>query len=217
MRDDFSDQEERNQRLRQRLWGAAVLIAILVIVLPLILDGSGSESQYRRVERLREEPPRVIDAAGRPLPSAPVSERPAVDVPVADVPVSDVPVSDVPRPENLSVESSPSDTRIHVGDDPPPGYYVTGPGDTEPSSEATSDVLTAWVVQAGSFSEQANALAVRDRLRRAGFPSFVTEADDGRTLFRVRVGPMIDAFRAAATRDAVIALLGREAIVVKYP
>lgn len=43
-------------RLRQRLWGAVVLIAIAVIVLPLLLDGAGSESQFRRVEQLREAP-----------------------------------------------------------------------------------------------------------------------------------------------------------------
>ena len=43
-------------RLRQRLWGAVVMIAIAVIVLPFLLDGAGSESQFRRVEQLREAP-----------------------------------------------------------------------------------------------------------------------------------------------------------------
>ena len=47
-------------RLRQRLWGAAVLIALAVLVLPLLLDGAGSESRFRRVEKLREEPPRIV-------------------------------------------------------------------------------------------------------------------------------------------------------------
>jgi len=55
--------ELRAQRLRQRLWGA-IIIALAVIFLPLLLDGSGSESQFRRVERLREEPPRVINIDG---------------------------------------------------------------------------------------------------------------------------------------------------------
>ena len=57
-------EEQRAQRLRQRLWGATILIAIAVIVLPLLLDGSGSESQFRRVESLRQEPTRVINADG---------------------------------------------------------------------------------------------------------------------------------------------------------
>ena len=46
-------------RTRQRLWGAAVLIAIAIIVLPFLLDGAGSESQYGRVEQLRQAPPLV--------------------------------------------------------------------------------------------------------------------------------------------------------------
>ena len=53
-------EEDNSSRLRQRLWGAAVLIAIAVIVLPLLLDGAGSESQFRRVEQLREQPTRQI-------------------------------------------------------------------------------------------------------------------------------------------------------------
>lgn len=190
MSDELTDPEERSVQLRQRLWGAAVLIAVLVIVLPLILDGSGSESQYRRVERLREEPPRILDAAGAP------QAEPELAAP----------------PET----AEPEGVEIYVGDDPPPGYYNSADG-SDTASSTPAEGLTAWVVQAGSFSEQSNAFAVRDRLRRAGFPSFVSPADDGRPLFRVRVGPMIDAFRAAATRDAVVALLGRDAIVVKYP
>lgn len=51
---------------RQRVWGAAVLLAIAVIALPFLLNGSGSESEnkFRRVEKLREEPPKVVDRDG---------------------------------------------------------------------------------------------------------------------------------------------------------
>lgn len=197
MTDDL-DQEERTARLRQRLWGAAVLIAILVIVLPLVLDGSGSESQFRRVERLREEPPRILGADGQPE-QTPVTTRP-----------------DLRRTPDEAGE----DIRIRVGEDDPPDY-LSAPrvpdGLPYDGGTASGDTLTAWVVQAGSFGDETNALAVRDRLRRAGFPSFVSQSRDGRDMFRVQVGPMIDAFRAKATRDAVVALLGRDAIVVKYP
>ncbi len=48
-----SIKDEKGGNIRQRLWGAAVFIAIMVIVLPLLLDGAGSESQFRRVEKLR--------------------------------------------------------------------------------------------------------------------------------------------------------------------
>ena len=76
------------------------------------------------------------------------------------------------------------------------------------------------MVQAGSFADEANAVAVRDRLRRAGHPSFVAAGDapgGAGAVYRVRVGPMIERGRAAAVRDEVVRLLGREAIVTGYP
>lgn len=189
------DDEQQSLKLRQRLWGAAVLIAIAVIVLPLILDGAGSESQFRRVERLREEPPRVIDEDGN-------SER----VTIPDMRVSDI------------TERTPGKLDIRIGEDDPPDYMK----DEETIRDTLrqrkpSEPLSAWVVQAGSYREEVNAVAVRDRLRRAGYPSFVTESDSGGVVFRVQVGPMIDQGRAEYTRDKVEKLLGRGAIVMSYP
>jgi len=166
-------------KLRQRLWGAAVLIALAVIFLPLLLDGAGSESQYRRVERLREEPPRIIKEDGQ-------SETIAM-VEVATEPTES---TTPPAPVKAAVQAQPT--------------------------TAPTGVLSAWVVQAGSFGDEQNALAVRDRLRRAGHPSFITTSDD-ETLFRVRVGPMTNQAQASDTRDDVIRLLGRDALVTPYP
>ncbi len=186
------DAAARGARLRQRLWGAAVLIAALVIVLPLLLDGAGSESQFRRVERLREEPPRVLGPDGAP------------EAGTADAPMDAVP-------------------RIRIGEDDPPDYLRDPPGtarlerDTDPMPGLpAADGPAAWVVQAGSFGDEANAVAVRDRLRRAGYPSFVGSAGAAGP-FRVRVGPMIERDRADAVRGEVMRLLGREAIVTGYP
>ena len=47
-----------------------------------------------------------------------------------------------------------------------------------------------WAVQAGSFSEPRYANQLRDRLRSQRFPATVRQAQvDGRTLFRVQIGP----------------------------
>jgi len=191
--------ELRAQRLRQRLWGATIIIALAVIFLPLLLDGSGSESQFRRVERLREEPPRVIDEEGN-------SSR--VNIPEMQV-------------SNIST-STRNNLDIRIGEDDPPDYMkdeevLQSTLRARQQARKRSEPLSAWVVQAGSFREEVNALAVRDRLRRAGYPSFVTESDSGGAVYRVRVGPMIDQARADLTRDKGEKLLGRGAIVVSYP
>ncbi len=188
--------EEKSVRLRQRLWGAAVFIALLVIFLPLLLDGAGSESQYRRVERLREEPPRVIDAQGNPE---------AVQV---------IPQKSEPAPEPnelIAIEPTiaPQDELPIIEPVPARPAQVQAP--------ANAQVLEAWVVQAGSFREEVNAIAVRDKLRRAGYPSFVTPTDEQTPLYRVRVGPMISLQHAEQSREKVAQLLQRDAIVVSYP
>ena len=192
--DDISE-EQQSLKLRQRLWGAAVLIAIAVIVLPLILDGAGSESQFRRVERLREEPPRIIDERGNSA-QVTIPEMRGVDTP----------------------EANPATIDIRIGEDDPPDYLTDKPSSqATPAQRRRTETLSAWVVQAGSYREEINAIAVRDRLRRAGYPSFVTESDSGGIVFRVQVGPMIDQGRADNTRDKVEKLLGRDAIVTSYP
>ena len=202
--------EQKAIRLRQRLWGAAVLIALLVIFLPLVLDGSGSESQYRRVERLRAEPPRVLDADGVPEPVQIVEDSQRV---AADRVEPVIPAAPQVRKESAEsvaavVEKSP------VAEVQP---VPTAPQSTSANTRSTAP-LTAWVVQAGSFGDEDNAIAVRNKLRRAGFPSFVTPVAESATpLYRVRVGPMINLQQAEASKNKVMRLLDREAIVVSYP
>jgi len=53
--------------------------------------------------------------------------------------------------------------------------------------------LTAWVIQVGSFSNQANAEGLVKKLQKKKFPAFLEQTDvKGKTLYRVRVGPEID-------------------------
>ena len=203
--------EQKAIRLRQRLWGAAVLIALLVIFLPLLLDGAGSESQYRRVERLRAEPPRVIDAEGVLEPTEPVAKRSNSSENVQ--PATGATVENEVTVENPVIAPDEQSNSAARSQDP----VIEPSPRVEPLVKQSAEPLKAWVVQAGSFGEEANALAVRDKLRRAGFPSFVTPTDSANPLYRVRVGPMINLQQAEINRDKVMQLLSREAIVVSYP
>lgn len=191
-------------RLRRRLWGAAVLIALAVLVLPLLLDGGGSERRFRRVERLREEPPRiVVDGietrvpAVRSAPAGATGEEPEIG-------------------EARATEAGAEDAAGAATE----RDAVGAAGRRETARPASSPELAplprAWVVQAGSFGAQDGAIALRDRLRDAGYPSFVVGAE-GRELYRVQVGPLIDERRAEETRAEVAARFGLEPIVVAYP
>jgi DedD protein len=188
----FDNDNESNFRLR--IWGAAVFIAIMVIVLPLLLDGAGSESQFRRVEKLRQEPPNIVDQDGN------------------------LTTQTIPARRNDAISVTDTTSGIKVGESDPPDYMK--------ASEEVRDLLrrtrtaaplTAWVVQAASFNDHENAIAVRDQLRRSGFASFVRDRDAVTDPFRVLVGPMISEQSASVSRIKVEALLGNEAVVRSYP
>lgn len=192
--------EENTSHFRQRLWGAAVLIAIAVIVLPLLLDGAGSESQFRRVERLREEPPRIVDPSDTNTDTSTPRVVPEM------------------RAVGKGGVSTAGKLDIKIGEDDPPDYMKAEKEVRETLRQNRNTApLTAWVVQAGSFRDENNAIAVRDRLRRAGFASFVRDLERPTDLYRVLVGPMIQETGANTARDKVVALLGRDAIVLSYP
>lgn len=267
-------QEQKSVRLRQRLWGAALLIALLVIFLPLLLDGSGSESQYRRVESLRAEPPRIIDSNGQlevdaeSAGNAPIirvnsnaeqsgssiqggqteqgtqagqSQQSSQDDQVQqdaqggqDQQYAQDGQQGTPdgqrdqSTQDLQGQQDAQDGQIDRSDATRQSGSTNDDGtttnsnavsqtDAEGGQSSETGKISAWVVQAGSFSDEQNALAVRDTLRQAGHPSFVTPTQTEPPKFRVRVGPMIDLKQAESKRDEVIDYLGREAIVVGYP
>jgi DedD protein len=225
-------EELQSQKLRQRLWGATIIIALAVIFLPLLLDGSGSESQFRRVERLREEPPRVINVDGsRETVAVPLinqsdnetwwerTKRRFTELPDEEIRVRRTTDPDFPEASgNANTVSTTAATAAgnQPGSAASQDTAAAAPSSPAVSANAEATRFRAWVVQAGSFREEPNANAVRDRLRRAGYPSFVTSSRDG-TVFRVRVGPMINKDQAGLVRSNVVDLLGREAIVVPYP
>ena len=87
---------------------------------------------------------------------------------------------------------------------------------TAPAAAATPQ-LDQLYVQAGAFAEQANAERLLTRMRAAGVgPAFVrSDERDGRTLYRVRIGPVpsvaefdrvIGELRAIGVADARLAL-----------
>ncbi len=156
--------------LKQRLVGATVLIALAVIFLPMLLDGSGTP------ERLDVE----------------------VEIPARD----EAPESQFDQPDVAS--------EIAAGDS------ATASG--EAATESPEPAVTGWVVQVGSFSRDANAMVLRDRLRDQGYAAFVEEGEaDGKAVWRVRVGPVPEESEARDIASDLEDERGQPALVVSYP
>jgi DedD protein len=73
----------------------------------------------------------------------------------------------------------------------------------------------AWAVQIAAMGSQADALALRDKLRANGFDGFVDSVNaGGRQLWRVRAGPQTQRSDAVSLRDQIKAKLGLDGNVV---
>lgn len=72
-----------------------------------------------------------------------------------------------------------------------------------------------WAVQVAAMGSQADALALRDKLRANGFDGFVDSVNaGGRRLWRVRAGPQTQRSEAVSLRDQIKAKLGLDGNVV---
>ncbi|TAL87902.1 MAG: SPOR domain-containing protein [Rhodanobacter sp.] len=75
-----------------------------------------------------------------------------------------------------------------------------------------------WAVQLAAVSSQADAVALRDKLRAAGFDGFVDSVQSGgKTLWRVRAGPQIQRVDAQRVHDQIKTKLGIDGNVVSVP
>ncbi|WP_412851617.1 SPOR domain-containing protein [Ectothiorhodospira shaposhnikovii] len=193
--------------LKQRLVGAAVLVALAVIFLPMLLDGAGREARLSLSEPVPPEP--VFE---RPVP-APIQEQRLAAAPQAPPVVRESPMPSTPppqpRPQARSVpESVPT---------PPPPAEPRSPVAAR-SPEPGTPVAGGWVVQVGSFGQEANARGEADRLRRAGFPAFVERTSaDGRVLYRVKVGPELERHAAQSLQTRLQDEQSLRGIVVSHP
>lgn len=75
-----------------------------------------------------------------------------------------------------------------------------------------------FAVQLGALRSEADANALRDRARGAGFTAFVERVNaDAGTLWRVRVGPELDRASAERRRSELKSRLNVDGLVVSHP
>jgi DedD protein len=176
------------ERTRYRVTGSVFLVAVAFIVLPMIFDGSG---------------------------------LPPVEVPSIDPRESALEARRMPREQAVvapAVLSEAAALRESVDDD---GYMDGAARIGEPVlqaergrpqqaaaavveegaiAEERSHDESAWAVQLASFSDRANAVALRDRLRADGYEAMLSNTRHGSvTSTRVAIGPIL-------SRDAAVQL-----------
>ncbi len=191
-----------DQGLKERLVGAAVLVAIAVWLIPWVLDGpeAGVETAASSLQLpVAEEPmpmrTQTLRLGDSPEPSVEAAAMPPATAPAAGAtaePGRNAAEDRAPDEESTVVASAGGAERGAPA--APPPAPTTQP---KPAAAATGD----WMVQLGSFGEEANARRIAQQAGTYGYKAEVSPSKSGgRTLYRVRVGPQ--ATRAAADAAA---------------
>lgn len=207
-----------HQRLKERLVGAAVLVVLAVIFIPMILTGPVDSGAIKGTN-IPEKPDKTLKPAlvpitdsTRPEPTGTADDRtPAATS--SEPQASIEPVTTVPESPKVSAPA----TTDNVAQSAPETSTGTAKSATgQPQDKAVG--LSAWVVQLGSFASKVNADKLNLRLRKAGFPAFVEPIEkDDKTVYRVRVGPELLRSDADKLLADISARMKLEGIVLRYP
>jgi len=195
-----------DRALKERIIGAAVLVLVVVLVVPVFLDGppgrddivservplpgqTEQKSQTVVLERDRKDPVPSNDGSD----SAQPTQQPQRTVRQQDA--KPVPVETKPEPKPLAPQ----------------------PGSEEPDPAPTASSTGMWAVQLGSFSGQENAERLAADLRKQGFAAFLSQlSTSSGQLHRVRIGPQKDR-EAAEAMAARLQKAGHKGQVVPHP
>jgi len=200
-----------DRRVKERLVGASILVALIVLIVPELLSGPvpnnpSAPSSAGAAPPSVPEPVRNVTvdiAAGR---AAAISETaPSADVAAAALHGDAAPVpAAVPRPVAAPSPATPSSAAqvAQAAQAAPAPAALETPAPSPRSLAApvkTAAGTHSWSVQLGSFASHANADKLVRQMRAQGFAVYVlTGGSQSSVRYRVRIGPMAD--RAAAAQ-----------------
>lgn len=204
--------ELKDEQLFARLIGAAVLLALAVIVLPFVLDGSGSQREYEYAETLPVEPerPDVIEKSFSSRQTALENQRAPTreEVHVTSPPTTSTVSMQAPARStiNSTTESSPRTTAELTS---AVATAAQGTANTTPAAVAGSAIQSlplqaGWNIQVASFVRDANAIKLIKKLRARNLPAYANRISGStRTVIRVLVGPYPNQIDALALQNRI--------------
>ena len=173
-------------RIRERLVGALVLVALVVLLVPALLKGAGTASDQPPAADMKSVEV-ILDGAAVPAENEDPVPEPEIAQATAEVPATPGPDTAKPVPPPASAATAKPE---------PPALPPAA------SAGPAAGPQMAWAVQLGAFSSRSKAEGLVARLRSNGYSAFVLEyRAGGQLLHRVRVGPEQDRARAVAIAE----------------
>lgn len=196
------------RHVKERLIGAAVLVALAVILIPELLSGPERASQPAAVTTneqgiktyqfdLNARAPATTTQTREDVPAKTVAQLPPPDQTSAPPPEVIEPAP-IPRNEQADVRrSSEPEPVAAVPRRPTPDRVsaaTTSPEPTRPQKPPATPparIEKGWAVQIGSFQDESRANALVQRMSGDGHRAYLVplKRADGKVLQRVRIGP----------------------------
>jgi len=206
------------RRLKERLTGAAVLILLAVIFIPMILDTSVQDEIRITETNIPPRPDTTLRTLVIPDEPPPVNATVAPVIPIEE-PANDAAVtSDETYAEDATTVPVTEDAPVTTTSVMPPSVPAAKPAEQAIADEPSASGLSAWIIQLGSFSSQANATNLVQQLQNEGYPAFLEELNTGTGIaWRVRVGPEVRRVDAEAMLERLSTNMKLEGIILRYP
>ena len=203
--------------MKQRLVGAAILVALIVIIVPEFLRGKPPTHADSEVLMPRAAETAAASDANAPLRSVTVDMR----EPAAAPPSGDNVAAPAAQPRPASASTAlpvPEAKNSAAASVSVPVRAPSAPPESAPpraSANLPKPVVDGpWVVQLGSFALKVSAERLARELAADGYPAYVSPVKRGaRELFRVRVGPLANR-QAASIYFAALRAAGKDVAIV---
>jgi DedD protein len=221
------------RRLKERLIGAAVLVMLAVIFIPMILSDSNRTETAITKTNIPQRPEGEAPSHIAPLQesdlksageegAAPAQAQEQTPAPAPEAKPAPAPKPS-PAPEAKPAPAPKPSPAPEAKTTPPPA--PASPAKTAPESKPAATAsgqrreLTAWVVQVGSFSGHDNANRLLKKLQGSGYAAFIEHVkQDSETVYRVRVGPEVRRSSAESLKEKLAKELKiKGMLVLQYP
>jgi DedD protein len=208
-----------DHKLKQRLTGAIVLVALAVIFVPIILEGP-DDDWTPRSHSIPEQPQMDYRASMElELPGPEPAAEPSSGSVITEALKLQETAPAVDQSPQVEQQPPPAAEKAPVAVATPPKPARAAPPPPPPKAEkAAQPPLKGWFVQVGSFGQEMNASGLRERLKSAGYDARLHKVSIGKGYaYRVLVGPA--STRAGAEKTAARLKSGQQlaGMVIEYP
>lgn len=228
------------ERFKQRLVGAVVLVSLAVVFVPILFDMPREMNEGTSTTGISEIPERpwggsessvsiTLDLPQTPRVDAEVQRERNRNAPAREDEDTGTASKDTASASvdsgNTAVDVTSNSSGAVASAKVPSVSRSKASATTRKPDDGTGNGQAAaaqasggWMIQLGSFQKPENALALRKRLQSRGYPAFVKSGSSAQgAVSRVFVGPMSDRRQAKTSATKLQREMALEGIVMRSP